>query len=243
MSRRICSLAVLLMILVSATAFAKQKGSTRLLQKIPLDPTQVTEKKWTNPPEQRTISIKGAENFPTTPLFPTHKADCYLVQDQGAPASHFDQFAGGDAVAKYLDPELYCAEPVYPLKIHNVEFLLYDFAAVGSVDIEIDVHLVCHDSCDGPGTRIYRSGPVTVTSMYPDMAVVELPEPVCVWEPFFISVKYASGAPGSTPSLMFDDSSYACDTCHAWMWYASGGNSPPGGSGTTSGHRRTQVAR
>jgi hypothetical protein len=220
-------LIVLPVVLISLTAHAAQKGQERLLHKIKLDTALLTDRKPTNPPEQRVTLIKGAKSFPTTPLFPTDKADCYLVQDQGAPASHFDQFAAGDAVAKYFDPGLYCAEPVYPLKIQNVEFLLYDFAAVGSVDIEVDVHLVCQDSCDGPGTRIYRSGPVTVTTMYPDMALIELPEAVCVWEPFFVSIKYASGAPGSAPGFMFDDSTYACDTCHAWMWYASGGNSPP----------------
>ncbi len=227
MIRKVALLIVLPVVLIGLTAHAAQKGQERLLNKIKLDTTLLTERKPTNPPEQRVTVVKGAESFPATPLFPTDKADCYLVQDQGAPASYFDQFAAGDAVAKYFDPGVYCQEPVYPFKIHQVEFLLQDFAVVDSVDIDLSVYLVCHDSCDGPGTRIYQTGPTTVTTMYPDMAVIQLPEPVCLWEPFFISLKYASGAPGSTPSLMFDDSTYACDTCHAWMWYASGANSPP----------------
>jgi hypothetical protein len=152
---------------------------------------------------------------------------CDLIQDHGAPASYFGEFSAGDEIAEYFDPAVYCDDPVYPYKIHDVDFWLYDFAGVGAVDIIIDVHIVCHDSCDGPGTRIYQSDPIAVTDFYPDWVHLDLPEQVCVWEPFFISLEYATGVSGSTPSFLFDDDVYPCDSCHAWLWYESGGGSPP----------------
>jgi hypothetical protein len=152
---------------------------------------------------------------------------CDLIQDQDAPTYYFSGFAAEDAVAKYFDPEVYCEEPVYPYKIHDVEFYLYDFAGVGSVDIRIDVHTVDIDSCDGPGTQIYLSDPITVTTFYPDMVHLDLLKQVCVNGPFFISIEYASGVTGTTPSFLFDDDVYPCDTCHAWVWYESQGYSPP----------------
>jgi hypothetical protein len=148
---------------------------------------------------------------------------CDLIQDVGVVNYYFGGWAAGDAIAKYFDPEVYCEEPVYPYKIHDVEFILYDFAEMGSVDIIIDVHIVCLDSCDGPGTRIYQSDPITITDFYPNMAHVDLPEQVCVYEPFFISLEYATGVQGSTPSFVWPDETYPCDSCHVWMYHASGG--------------------
>jgi hypothetical protein len=148
---------------------------------------------------------------------------CDLIQDEGAVASYFGQYAAGDAIAKYFDPSVYCEDPVYPYKIHDVEFLLYDPWGTGTVDIIIDVHVVCEDSCDGPGTRIYQSDPITVTDFYPNWVHLDLPEQVCVFEPFFLSLEYASGVQGATPSFLFDSGDYPCDTCHAWNYWASGG--------------------
>jgi hypothetical protein len=148
---------------------------------------------------------------------------CDLVQDQGAVAYYFGAFAAGDALAKYFDPSVYCEDPVYPYKIHDVDFLLYNPWGTPSVDIIVDVHSVCHDSCDGPGTEIYRSNPITITTFYPNMAHIDLPDVVCMFEPFFLSLEYASGVSGSTPSFLFDDDIYPCDTCHAWLYWASGG--------------------
>jgi hypothetical protein len=151
--------------------------------------------------------------------------ECDLVQDQGAPASYFSGLAEGDMLAKYFDPEVYCQPPVYPYFVHDVDIAIYDFMGVGSVDLQFGVSSVCHDSCDGPGTPLYLSDPITVTDMYPSMAHIVLPDPVCVYEPFFLVVRWASGVAGTTPSFLMDDDIYPCDTCHAWMFYD--GYSPP----------------
>lgn len=151
--------------------------------------------------------------------------ECNLIQDGGHVSSYFGGLSAGDQLAKYFDPEVYCTPPVYPYHISDVELLLYDFAGVGTVNLRFGVNTVCHDSCDGPGTQIYRSDPITVTTMYPSMAHIDLPDVVCVYEPFFIVVEWASGSAGSTPSFLMEGSAYPCDTCHAWMWYT--GYSPP----------------
>jgi subtilisin family serine protease len=144
---------------------------------------------------------------------------CYIIQDHDTPAIYFEDFAAGVALAKYFDPLVYCDQPAYPLMIDYLEFYLYDFAEVGSVDVRVSLHRVSEDICFGPGTQTYLSEPLTVTTFYPEMTYLYLPHQVCVWEPFFISLQYATGEPGYTPSFLFDDEPYPCDTCHAWVWY------------------------
>ena len=224
MSRKVAFFAVLLMVFVSFTVYAIEKRDKNFLNKVKVDPTTLKEKKSAVAPQQQPTPIPPAEIVPITPPLPTGAAECYLIQDPGEVAHYFGSFAQGDVIAKYFDPALYCEEPVYPLLIHDVDFVLYDFAEVGSVDIIVDVHIVCHDSCDGPGTRIYGSDPVTVTTFYPDMAHIDLPDMVCVWEPFFISLEYATGIQGETPSFLWSDETYPCDSCHAWVYRASGGD-------------------
>ncbi len=152
---------------------------------------------------------------------------CDLIQDEGQIAYYFGSLAEGDEIAKWFDPEVYCTPPVYPYKIHDVQLYLYDFAGAGTVDLIFNVYLTCQDSCDGPGTKIYSSDPVTVTTFYPDMAEIVLPDVVCVFEPFYIGVEWASGVAGSTPSFLMEPEDFPCDTCHAWFWFESAGYSPP----------------
>jgi hypothetical protein len=128
-----------------------------------------------------------------------------------------------DKIAKYYDPEETCMPPVYPYRIAGVDFGFYDFAGVGATDVQIGIYLECSDPCDGPGTQIYLSDPINVTTFYPNLTHIDLTEDVCVFEPFFVAVISASGTPGEIPSVLFDDG--VCDTCHAWMWYD--GYSPP----------------
>jgi hypothetical protein len=149
--------------------------------------------------------------------------ECDLIQDPGVINSYFGSWAADDQVAKYFDPEVYCDPPVYPLRLSDVQTLLYNFAAVPSVDIRIAIYLECSNPCDGPGTKVYESDPITIDTFYPNMVNIPLPDLVCLYEPFFITIEYASGAQGSTPSPLWANSSYPCDTCHAWIWWQSGG--------------------
>lgn len=149
--------------------------------------------------------------------------ECELIQDPGVIASYFGSWAQGDKCAKYFDPEVYCTPPVYPMRLSDVQTILYDFEGVGSVDIQVGIYLECSDPCDGPGTQIYLSDPVTVTTFYPNMVNIPLGDLVCLYEPFFIVIEWASGIQGTTPSLLWAGSDYPCDTCHAWNWWESGG--------------------
>jgi hypothetical protein len=170
------------------------------------------------PPPPGYLTLRGAGHC-NSPC-PT---ECYLIQDEGAVAAYFSGLSAGDILAKYFDPELYCEDPVYPLNVHDVDMLFYDFAGVGTVDIRVNVYMVCHDTCDGPGTHIYRSDPITINTFYPDMAHIVLEDVVCVNGPFFIGIEWVTGEPGSTPSMLMQGDALPCDTCHAWMYYPTGG--------------------
>jgi hypothetical protein len=146
--------------------------------------------------------------------------ECNMQQDNGAPQSYFGNFASGDKVAKYYDPEEYCAPPVYPYRIHDVDLGMYNPWGTPSVDVQIGIYLQCHVPCDGPGTPIYLSPTFTLNpATGVSMQHIDLPEPVCVNEPFFVALEYASGAAGSTPSILFDNRTIPMDTCHGWMFY------------------------
>jgi len=146
--------------------------------------------------------------------------ECNMQQDNGAPQSYFGNFASGDKVAKYYDPEEYCAPPVYPYRIHDVDLGMYNPWGTPSVDVQIGIYLECQVPCDGPGTPIYLSPTFTLNPPGGvSMQHIDLPEPVCVYEPFFVALEYASGATGSTPSILFDNRTVPMDTCHGWMFY------------------------
>ncbi|NIN93537.1 MAG: hypothetical protein GTN93_00590, partial [Anaerolineae bacterium] len=152
--------------------------------------------------------------------------ECYMFQGSGAPASYWSGWGEGDGVAKYYDPTEHCTAPVYPVRIDAVDVALYDYPGVGAVDVEVAIYLECSNPCDGPGTEIYRTDPINVTTFYPNVATITLPELVCIYEPFFVAIHYPNVV-GQVPSVLFDDNSVPYDTCHAWMWYESAGYSPP----------------
>jgi hypothetical protein len=145
---------------------------------------------------------------------------CDMQQDNGAPQSFFSSFASGDKVAKYYDPEEYCAPPVYPYRIHDVDLAMYNPTGTPAVDVQIGIYLECQVPCDGPGTQIYLSPTFTLNPPSGiSMQHIVLPEPICIYEPFFVALEYASGTAGTTPSILFDNKTIPMDTCHGWMYY------------------------
>jgi hypothetical protein len=174
---------------------------------------------WT-PPTPGYLTLRGAGHC-NSPC----PEQCDMAQDNGSIASYASWIMEGFKLAKYYDPEDYCQEPVYPYFIHDVDMLFYDFGTVGEVNIEFGVSLVCHDSCDGPGTQIYASDTYNITTMYPDMVHIVFDEPICVFEPFFITATWKPG-PSPFPSFLIDNNAgIPGDSCHAWFWYV--GASPP----------------
>jgi hypothetical protein len=151
---------------------------------------------------------------------------CDMFEGSGTPRSYWGNLAANDRIALYYDPEAYCTAPVYPVKLHDVYFLLYNFGGATSVDIQVAIYLKCQVPCDGPGSPLYLSPVYSVNTFYPNVLDIELPEVVCVYEPFFVAVQYVTGSTGSTPSVMFDNTVYTggyVDDCYAWMWWESGG--------------------
>jgi hypothetical protein len=151
--------------------------------------------------------------------------ECNMQQDNGSAAGYASWIMEGFQVAKYYNPEDYCAPPVYPYKISDVEFPLYKFTGADSVaNIQIGIYLTCQDSCDGPGTLIYLSDVYHINSFYPNWSHIDLPEPVCVWEPFFVALKWGAGT--VLPSMLMDNNyGLPGDSCHQWYFYP--GYSPP----------------
>ena len=142
------------------------------------------------------------------------------VKVSGAiPTTYFSSITPDFRVAEYCNPEDYCEPPVYPYDIKRVEFPLYDFGGVGQANIQIGIYLECEDSCDGPGPEIYLSDVYNITSFYPNWVDIDLPEPVCVFKPFFIALIYSAG-PTPMPSFILDSNvGLPGDSCHQWFFY------------------------
>jgi hypothetical protein len=180
---------------------------------------------WSTPADVGWLMLRAVGTCADEACYPGE--ECYMFQGSGAASSYFSSFGLNDECAKYYDPEEFCTPPVYPYRIDGVDVALYDYAGAGTADIEVVIYLECSEPCDGPGTEIYRSDPFTVTTFYPELTSVTLPDLVCVYEPFFVAIAYPTGVAGTTPSVLFDDQEGLVDTCHAWMWFESQGYSPP----------------
>jgi len=144
------------------------------------------------------------------------KDECYLYHTDWVPMYYHGDWKVGDKVAIYFDPED-CGYPAnYPFQLTDVEFLLYDFEVVGSVDVRFSVEVMCPDICDGPGIEIYKSPIYPVTTFYPGPVTIYFPDTVCLDKPFFFNLEYMSGDSGTIPSVLFD--AQVVDTCYQWVW-------------------------
>jgi hypothetical protein len=144
---------------------------------------------------------------------------CVMQQYNNHPQNYASWIWEGFQIAKFYNPQDYCEPPVYPYNISNVEFPLYKFTGAASeVNLQIVVYLMCEDSCDGPGPEIYRSDPYNITTFYPSWNHIVLPEPVCVFEPFYIALRWAAG-PTPMPSMLMDNNvGMPGDSCHQWFY-------------------------
>lgn len=145
--------------------------------------------------------------------------ECNMQQDNGSAAGYASWIWEGFQVAKYYNPEDYCEPPVYPYAITDVEFPLYKWgAAAPQANVQIAIYLNCQDSCNGPGTRIYLSDVYNITSFYPNWSHIDLPEPICVYEPFFVAIRWDAG-PTPMPSFLMDNNlGMPGDSCHQWFF-------------------------
>jgi hypothetical protein len=157
------------------------------------------------------------------PVYQLGKAYCELALDDGVPIYYFDGWNVGDRNAMYFDPADCGGGDIYPFRLDTVVTMFYDFAGVGIVNIRVSVHrTIDGDPCKGPGEQLYLSPPVTITTFYPIWVKIPIPYVVCLEEPFFLDIQYASGTSGTIPSLLMDEA--AVDTCPLWIYstpYAS----------------------
>jgi len=149
------------------------------------------------------------------------KEFCLLQHDDGIALTHFPNWNEGDKNAIFFDPRD-CGVPhfVFPFKITDAEFLLYNHAGVGSTQVRFSVWTTGSDLCDGPETQIYSFPVYTITTFHPDWAMVSFTDTIVVYDRFFFTMEYVSGEQGSIPSLASDAQQEMVDTCYQWMWYS-----------------------
>jgi hypothetical protein len=203
--RSILILGVFTLILISFSLATAQRSA------------EMTQREATPIPADKLVPI-------TPPAAAGEKDSCFLWYTAWSPTYYLSGWNVGDKLAIYFDPTE-CPSPEYPFQLTDVEFMLYDFAGVDSVDVRFSVEIVCPDICDGPGIEIWKSQVYTITTFYPDLVTIYFPDTVCLDKPFFFNLEYMSGETGSIPSLLFDPEGYPADTCYQWVWYD--GYSPP----------------
>lgn len=160
-----------------------------------------------------------------SPLMTESKEFCLLQYDDGQALTYFPNWNPGDRNLIYFDAQV-CGVPYsFPFQITDVEFLLFNHAGVESTQVRFGLWTLGADLCDGPQTEIWTSSDFTITTFYPDWALVSFTDSACADEPFFFAIEYVSGETGSIPGLAADSQQEMVDTCYQWMWYDP--ESPP----------------
>lgn len=178
-------------------------------------PTDSAEK-----PTVEKIPGEGISPFPSPPIL-SSKTSCLLQHDNGVALTFFPNWNPGDENIVYFDPAT-CDIPYpfpYPFRITGVQFLLYNYAAVESVQLKFQVQKIGSNICQGPQAPIYISRIYTFNTFYPDWARMPFTDTICVNEPFFFSIEYFSGTAGTIPGIAMDNQQDMVDTCFQWMWY------------------------
>ncbi len=172
------------------------------------------------------IPGRDTSPFPSPPI-PSSKTSCLFQYDNGVALTFFPNWKPGDKNSIYLDPEA-CDIPYpypYPFQITTVELLLYNHAAVESVQLKFLVQEMGENICEGPQETTYVSPIYTITNFHPDWAMVTFTDSICVNGPFFFTIEYFSGTPGTIPSVAMDNQQDLVDTCFQWIWHDP--SSPP----------------
>jgi hypothetical protein len=172
------------------------------------------------------IKIAEKAQIPNPSLL---KADskrfCLLQHDNGMALTYFPNWNPGDKNAIYFKPQD-CGVPYpFPFQITDVEFLLYNHAGVDSTRLRFSVWTIGAGLSSGPQTQIYSSPVYTVTTFYPNWALVSFQDKICVYDSFFFVIEYVSGQVGSIPSVASDAQQGMVNTFYQWLWYNP--SSPP----------------
>jgi len=151
---------------------------------------------------------------------------CYIQYDHDSLKYYWNAFGNGKGIAVYMDPALCGADSVYPFKITNLHFYLYDFeGAIWPVDLNVNIRQARapEDSIKTPGEIIFtKSYTIPSDSGY----VMENPRPpinlsldttFCVTSPFFLELIYANLSDSNCASLVMSDSTDRPDTNQDWL--------------------------
>jgi len=145
---------------------------------------------------------------------------CEIINDFDSPIYYYGGFDSGMGFAVFMNPAQ-CGESPYPFEITDVHFYLY--APDGyhwPVALRVNIRDSNKgDSCSGPGDVLCSEDfSVDSDSAYPYMLTLNLSNPCCVNQPFFLEIIYTEPRDPAHPhpSLMMDDDFYPADTCDNW---------------------------
>jgi hypothetical protein len=172
-------------------------------------------------PNSVTSPLTSQSEFGSSGPVSNFKSSCFLQYDNGVALTFFPNWNPGDENAIYFNPGT-CDIPypfLYPFRITGADFLLYNHAAVESVQLKFWIQGVGASICEGPKATTYVSPIYTITTFYPEWATVTFTDSICVNGPFFFSIEYFSGITGAIPGITMDSQLDGVDTCFQWVWY------------------------
>ncbi len=161
---------------------------------------------------------------------------CIIQYDSDSLAWYWDKFSAGDGIAVFMDPGDCVFDDIYPFKISNVHFYLYD-PEVFDWPVEIEVNILNVDTLidtlsQPPDTVIVTPFPGAPdysqtfsieedsaydTLTHPNPINLTLDEVWCITSPFFLQITYTGGTAEHNPSLGMSHGGDLPDTNHNWL--------------------------
>jgi hypothetical protein len=147
---------------------------------------------------------------PCSPAF-----GCIMTNTTGDNSWVFQQgFVIGEGLYTFYNPEVDCGSQAYPFELGGFRFMFGGSTSTKDVDVVVYDVAPSGDSCDGPGTELFRfTTSATGNNSVPN--AFEFPSgQCCVNGPFFIGLEFHhSGLPG--PGRETDSPTAA--TCENWI--------------------------
>lgn len=163
---------------------------------------------------------------------------CIIQYDSDSLAWYWEKFDAGDGIAVFMDPGDCVFDNIYPFKISNVYFYLYDPGVFDwPVEIEVsalnvDVDTLIDTLSQPPDTVIVTPFPGAPdysqtfsieedsaydTLTHPNPINLTLDEVWCITSPFFLQITYTGGTAEHNPSLGMSHEDDLPDTNHNWL--------------------------
>jgi hypothetical protein len=200
----------------------------------------------------KALPIPAGRIMPSShPFIISGERSCLIQYDDDTVAYYFADFDTGWGFAVRMDPEDCKMENLYPFKITDVHFYLFDFrGADWPVEIRVNIRDLKTDTlyaqCDSPGVILYhQTFTIPIDSSYQrlgrpmSLSLDSLNTPTfscCVDTSFFLEIVFTGGTSAPFPSLLMTDTPDSADTCHDWFlingkyneWYQAWAPPTPG---------------